>query len=109
MEESGVRDPTRCSNTWFWLNTHSAWLKPRDAAGGSQGLIALQRAFPITGMHRANPKALPTCHEAFCRDLSLALRMLARIEESSHKLFLRREGALPGAGPRRSAPGSTVA
>lgn len=56
-------------------------------------------------MHRANPKALPTRHEGFCRDLSLALRMLARIEESSHKLFLCREGAAAGLWPQAISPG----
>lgn len=65
----------------------------------------MQRAFPISGMHRANPKALPTRHEGFCRDLSLALRMLAWIEESSHKLFLCREGAAAGLWPQAISPG----
>ena len=41
----------------------------------------------------------------FCRDLSLALRMLARIGERSRKLFLHREGAAAGRWPQAISPG----
>lgn len=89
--ESGVRDPARCSNS-------SLGLKPsRNAAGGSRCLGCTAESCshqrdapgkPQTPSHPGGAWLLPPPHHGcFCRDLSLALRMLMRIGESSRKLF----------------------
>lgn len=73
--------------------------------GGIPGSHCIAESFSHQWNALSKPKNLPTRHKGFCRDLSLALRMLARIEESSHKLFLHRQGAAAGRWPQAISPG----
>lgn len=78
-------------------------------------VAALQRAAPISGLRQANPKPLLTPGRArlltscplrrFLQGPVTRLRMLARIGESSRKLFLHREGAAAGRWPQAISPG----